>query len=185
MPLTAGPSQPELHLLVCTQIVNQLIANHKAQQQAYTTSTKPPADVNLNGIRQKISKQHGLKSLPRLMDILAAVPEEWKAVLGSKLTIKPVRTASGASNSSLMVSSSSLPGLRLLMPATVLSTGHVLLLRCQCSVTFCSKPGLPLPDSHSLYSLSAGRRRRCHVQAAPVSARRHDWQYLRLLPRRA
>lgn len=95
---SSGPSQPELHLLVCTQIVNQLIANHKAQQQAYGTSTKPPADVNLNGVRQKISKQHGLKSLPRLMDILAAVPEEWKAILGSKLTIKPVRTASGASS---------------------------------------------------------------------------------------
>lgn len=29
------------------------------------------------------------------MDILAAVPEEWKTILGGKITIKPVRTASG------------------------------------------------------------------------------------------
>jgi histone acetyltransferase (RNA polymerase elongator complex component) len=34
------------------------------------------------------------------MDILAAVPEEWKAALGGKITIKPVRTASGKSVSS-------------------------------------------------------------------------------------
>jgi elongator complex protein 3 len=90
-----GPSQPELHLLVCTAIVNALIDNHKAQQLAYQTNSKPPADVSLNVLRAKIAKGKGLKQLPRLMDILAAVPEEWKTALSGKITIKPIRSASG------------------------------------------------------------------------------------------
>lgn len=82
---------------MCTAIVNELIKYHKAEQKALSTSKKAPAELSLNQLRMKTSKAHGLKQTPRLIDILSAVPEEWKSALASKLTIKPVRSASGVS----------------------------------------------------------------------------------------
>lgn len=54
-------------------------------------------DVNLNKLKTRVSSKYGLKSSPRLVDIIAAVPQEHKKVLLPKLRAKPVRTASGVS----------------------------------------------------------------------------------------
>jgi elongator complex protein 3 len=58
-------------------------------------------DVQLNRMKTKISSKHGLQSTPRLTDIIAAVPPELKKLLLPKLKAKPVRTASGVSESTM------------------------------------------------------------------------------------
>jgi len=52
-------------------------------------------DVNLNKLKSKISSKYGLKSQPRLVDIIAAVPIQHRKMLVPKLKAKPIRTASG------------------------------------------------------------------------------------------
>ncbi|XP_045132320.1 elongator complex protein 3 isoform X1 [Portunus trituberculatus] len=81
-----GPSlsKEELRMLTVGEIVQELI---KAQQEK--------RDVNLNKLKTRISSKYGLQSSPRLVDIIAAVPQEHKKVLLPKLRAKPVRTASG------------------------------------------------------------------------------------------
>jgi hypothetical protein len=71
------------------------------------------------------------------MDILAAVPEEWKSILGSKLTIKPVRTASGACRAFRPTRASLGPRLRLLTSATPTVT---------ITLVHTSGVSVPLPD---------------------------------------
>jgi len=45
-----------------------------------------------------MSKKYGFSGVPRLIDIISAVPEEWKKELLPKLKARPIRTASGVSN---------------------------------------------------------------------------------------
>jgi elongator complex protein 3 len=78
-------SQAELHLLCVSAIVRDLITQH-------SSSSTPP---NINTLRMKYAKKYNLQGVPRLTDVLAAVPEEWKERLRGWLTAKPVRTASG------------------------------------------------------------------------------------------
>lgn len=54
-------------------------------------------DVNLNKMKTRIASKYGLESSPRLVDIIAAVPQEQKKILLPKLKAKPIRTASGVS----------------------------------------------------------------------------------------
>lgn len=82
--IVPGSSREELMVLTVTEIVNQLIQAHQQGK-----------DVNLNRIKSKISSKYGLSSQPRLVDIIAAVPQEYKKILLPKLKAKPVRTASG------------------------------------------------------------------------------------------
>ncbi|XP_066943087.1 elongator complex protein 3 isoform X1 [Macrobrachium rosenbergii] len=81
-----GPvlSKEELRMLTVGEIVQELI---KAQ--------KDGRDINLNKLKTRISSKYGLQSSPRLVDIIAAVPQQHKKVLLPKLKAKPVRTASG------------------------------------------------------------------------------------------
>ena len=55
--------------------------------------------VDLNKIKCKASAKYGLPIQPRLTDIISAVPIQYKKVLLPKLRAKPVRTASGVSES--------------------------------------------------------------------------------------
>ncbi|KAJ3116483.1 hypothetical protein HDU96_009568 [Phlyctochytrium bullatum] len=66
------------------EIVDQLVRAHKDGK-----------DVNLNALRASISKKNKLNSQPRLVDIIAAIPEQYKPVLLPRLRAKPIRTASG------------------------------------------------------------------------------------------
>ncbi len=52
-------------------------------------------DVNLNRLKTRVSGKYGLETSPRLVDIIAAVPQSAKTRLLPKLRAKPVRTASG------------------------------------------------------------------------------------------
>lgn len=53
--------------------------------------------VNLNSLKTKISGKYGLKTTPRLVDIIAAIPRDAQKYLRPKLLAKPIRTASGVS----------------------------------------------------------------------------------------
>ena len=73
-----------LRLRAATEIVARLI---EAQASG--------ADVNLNKLKCDVSSRLGMSSQPKLIDIIAAVPDEFRASLVPKLKVKPVRTASG------------------------------------------------------------------------------------------
>ena len=51
--------------------------------------------VSLNELRAKISKKFGYSGVPRLVDIISAIPEDYKKALLPKLKARPIRTASG------------------------------------------------------------------------------------------
>lgn len=46
-------------------------------------------------LKGEVARQYGLASQPKLVDIIAAVPQTFKNVLVPKLKAKPIRTASG------------------------------------------------------------------------------------------
>ena len=46
-------------------------------------------------VKCKASAKYGLSIQPRLVDIIAAIPESYKKILLPKIKAKPVRTASG------------------------------------------------------------------------------------------
>ncbi|RKO95963.1 hypothetical protein CAUPRSCDRAFT_8665, partial [Caulochytrium protostelioides] len=82
----ASSAAGEVSALVkaCSEIVNDLVAAHKAKR-----------DINLNNLKAIYSKKYRLPTQPRLVDIIAALPEEHRNALLPKLKAKPVRTASG------------------------------------------------------------------------------------------
>lgn len=67
-----------------SEVVNALIKAYEAQ-----------VPVNLSKIKVEISKKHKLSYIPKLVDIIAAVPEDYKSKLLPYIKAKPVRTASG------------------------------------------------------------------------------------------
>ncbi|XP_042902303.1 elongator complex protein 3 [Parasteatoda tepidariorum] len=77
-------SKDELMVMTVAEIVQELIKAHKNN-----------SNINLNRVKCEISSKYGLESQPRLVDIIAAVPSDYKKVLLPKLKAKPVRTASG------------------------------------------------------------------------------------------
>lgn len=77
-------SKEELQMMTVSDIVSELIQAHLQNK-----------DINLNKVKSKIASKYGLPSQPRLVDIIAAVPQQYKKVLLPKLKAKPVRTASG------------------------------------------------------------------------------------------
>lgn len=79
-----GLSREERQVLVVGEIIQELLRAHEAKK-----------DVNLNRMKSLISSKYGLDSSPRLVDIIAAVPQEAKKILLPKLRAKPIRTASG------------------------------------------------------------------------------------------
>jgi len=81
-----GPSQTEILLRVTSGIATELIKAHNAGES-----------VSLNELRNKFSKKYGYSGVPRLVDIISAIPDEYKKDLLPKLKARPVRTASGVS----------------------------------------------------------------------------------------
>ncbi|QRV85934.1 Pol II transcription elongation factor [Ceratobasidium sp. AG-Ba] len=79
-----GPSQAELLIRCCSAIARELIDANNAKQT-----------VSLNEIKGRVCKQMGYGGVPRLVDIISAVPEEHKKALLPKLKARPIRTASG------------------------------------------------------------------------------------------
>ena len=79
-------SKQERMMITIGEIIQELI---KAQEEH--------RDVNLNKLKTHISSKYGLSSSPKLVDIIAAVPNDVKKILLPKLKAKPIRTASGVS----------------------------------------------------------------------------------------
>ncbi|XP_034966723.2 elongator complex protein 3 [Zootoca vivipara] len=77
-------SRAELMMMTITDVIKQLIEAHDQGK-----------DVNLNKIKTKTAAKYGLSAQPRLVDIIAAVPPQYRKVLVPKLKAKPIRTASG------------------------------------------------------------------------------------------
>ena len=77
-------SREELLMLCIGDIIQELLA-----------ADKEGKDVNLNKTKTRLSSKYGLETSPKLVDIIAAVPSQYKKVLVPKLRAKPVRTASG------------------------------------------------------------------------------------------
>jgi elongator complex protein 3 len=78
-------TQQEIVLKVCTEIIAELVKAHEAGDR----------QVNLNALKSKISSKYKLAQTPKLVDIISAIPEKYKAILLPKLKAKPIRTASG------------------------------------------------------------------------------------------
>ncbi|XP_063967885.1 elongator complex protein 3 isoform X2 [Lytechinus pictus] len=77
-------SHAEMMMMTVSDIISQLVIAHEENK-----------DVNLNRIKSLTAKKYGLTSQPRLVDIIAAVPQAHKKALIPKLKAKPIRTASG------------------------------------------------------------------------------------------
>ncbi|XP_005146447.2 elongator complex protein 3 [Melopsittacus undulatus] len=77
-------SHAELMMMTIADIIKQLIDAHEQGN-----------DVNLNKLKTKTAAKYGLSAQPRLVDIIAAVPPQYRKVLVPKLKAKPIRTASG------------------------------------------------------------------------------------------
>lgn len=79
-----GPSQAEQLLRVTSGIAAELIKAHDSNET-----------ISLNVLRAKISKKFGYGGVPRLVDIISAIPDDYKKALLPKLRARPIRTASG------------------------------------------------------------------------------------------
>ncbi|XP_075940976.1 elongator complex protein 3 [Anarhichas minor] len=77
-------SRAELMMMTIADVINQLVEAHEEGK-----------DINLNKVKTKTSAKYGLEAQPRLVDIIAAVPQHYRRVLVPKLKAKPIRTASG------------------------------------------------------------------------------------------
>ena len=83
---TKGANQAELLIRCCTEIVRELLEAHHDSRS-----------INLNALKTKVAKKYKCNVVARLVDIIAAVPQEARDILLPKLRAKPVRTASGVS----------------------------------------------------------------------------------------
>ncbi|XP_031733163.1 elongator complex protein 3 [Anarrhichthys ocellatus] len=77
-------SRAELMMMTIADVINQLVEAHEEGK-----------DINLNKVKTKTSAKYGLEAQPRLVDIIAAVPQHYRRALVPKLKAKPIRTASG------------------------------------------------------------------------------------------
>jgi elongator complex protein 3 len=67
-----------------TEIAQELIRHYQNKK-----------DIEMHKIRNSISSKFGLKFMPKLVDIISAIPESWKSRLLPIIKCKPIRTASG------------------------------------------------------------------------------------------
>ena len=84
MASTSGVEQQEAYINAVSAIISGLI-------KAYETQIP----VNLSKMKSEISRKFKLPVVPKLVDIIAAVPDEYKETLLPYVKAKPVRTASG------------------------------------------------------------------------------------------
>eukprot|EP00271_Cylindrocystis_brebissonii_P010556 TRINITY_DN26767_c0_g1_i1.p1 TRINITY_DN26767_c0_g1~~TRINITY_DN26767_c0_g1_i1.p1 ORF type:complete len:568 (-),score=90.10 TRINITY_DN26767_c0_g1_i1:317-2020(-) len=62
---------------------------------AMVAAAKENRDINLNAVKSEASRKYGLARAPKLVEIIAAVPDNFRSELVPRLRAKPVRTASG------------------------------------------------------------------------------------------
>ena len=74
----------EATIKTVAEIVNHLIIAYEKNEP-----------VNLTKLKTQISRKYKLKNMPKLVDIIASLPENYKDKLTPYLKVKPIRTASG------------------------------------------------------------------------------------------
>lgn len=77
----------ERKVITVAEVIQELIKAHDEKR-----------NVNLNALKHKIASKYSIETSPRLVDIIAAVPLDYKKILVPKLLAKPIRTASGVSS---------------------------------------------------------------------------------------
>ncbi|PWN35231.1 histone acetyltransferase ELP3 [Meira miltonrushii] len=88
---TQSSTSAETLVRVCGDVVQQLVQAHE---------TGNP--LNVDKARKVACKRHGYGGMPRLTDILAAIPEQYRKALLPVLKAKPIRSASGIAVVALM-----------------------------------------------------------------------------------
>eukprot|EP00123_Amoebidium_parasiticum_P003853 comp15171_c0_seq1/m.11884 comp15171_c0_seq1/g.11884 ORF comp15171_c0_seq1/g.11884 comp15171_c0_seq1/m.11884 type:complete len:563 (-) comp15171_c0_seq1:207-1895(-) len=79
-----GATKAELMVKAISDIVGSLV-----------TADDEGRDINLNSLKSSVSRKYRLATQPRLVDIIAAIPDTHRDSLLPKLKAKPIRTASG------------------------------------------------------------------------------------------
>jgi len=74
---------------------NQLVKTISEIVQILIQAHKDGRSVNLSTIKTQCSRRNGMTTIPKTVEIIAAIPENWKKFILPKIRAKPVRTASG------------------------------------------------------------------------------------------
>jgi elongator complex protein 3 len=82
--MVAQGNNPENYVNCVTEIVNQLVRAYEQQ-----------IPVNLTRVKSEASRKWQLQHIPKLVDIIGAIPEEYREQLLPYVRAKPIRTASG------------------------------------------------------------------------------------------
>lgn len=82
--MVAQGNNPENYVNCVTEIVNQLVRAYEQQ-----------IPVNLTRVKSEASRKWKLEHIPKLVDIIGAIPEEFREKLLPYVRAKPIRTASG------------------------------------------------------------------------------------------
>ena len=69
-------------MMVVTETINQLISDYEKGKELKVNEIKK--------VMSKIARKHELSSIPKLVDLVAALPEVYKDKLTSLLKTKPV-----------------------------------------------------------------------------------------------
>lgn len=83
-PNVSSSDEHQIQIRTITEIVSLLIASYDRGEP-----------INLTKLKTRVSQKYKLKGMPKIVDILAALPESHKDKLTPFLKGKPVRTASG------------------------------------------------------------------------------------------
>eukprot|EP00607_Mallomonas_marina_P000536 CAMPEP_0182424678 /NCGR_PEP_ID=MMETSP1167-20130531/10913_1 /TAXON_ID=2988 /ORGANISM="Mallomonas Sp, Strain CCMP3275" /LENGTH=550 /DNA_ID=CAMNT_0024604665 /DNA_START=93 /DNA_END=1741 /DNA_ORIENTATION=+ len=84
MASAAGLVNQERYVQAISEVVSALIKAFEAQ-----------VPINISKIKGEVAKKHRLAYIPKLVEIIAGIPEEYKSKLLPYVKAKPVRTASG------------------------------------------------------------------------------------------
>ena len=80
----SGSNDPAVVYKSLQEIVNVIVQAHKEAKS-----------INLTRIKSEICAKNRCATQPKTVDIINAIPDEYKKALISKIKAKPVRTASG------------------------------------------------------------------------------------------
>lgn len=81
----------ETQIKVITEIINKLISSYEKREP-----------VNLSKLKHDVGKKYRVPTIPKLVEIIAAIPENYKDKITPFLKAKPIRTASGIAVVALM-----------------------------------------------------------------------------------
>ena len=103
---------------------------------ALLSALRTRSHCNIARLKQEMASKHGLASIPKLIELIAALPEEYRERLSPFLRTKPVRSASGVAVVAVMCKPHRCPHLAF--------TGAVCVY-CACLILRRHRASLPLP----------------------------------------